>query len=171
MKIENLKTSELIPYINNSRSHTEEQIKQVASSIKEFGFINPVIIDKDNGIIAGHCRVLASKKLGLKEVPCIKAEHLTEAQKKAYIIADNKLAENAGWDNDLLKIEIENLKELDFDIDVIGFNEMEIANITKINELNWNDVEELDQYVEPKKEILICPNCQHEDTKAHFLKK
>ena len=134
MKLINIKTTDLIPYINNTRTHSEEQIKQVASSIKEFGFLNPVIIDKDNGIIAGHCRVLACEKLGIEEVPCIKVEHLTEAQKKAYIIADNKLAENAGWDEELLKVELESLKEMDFDIDLLGFDDEEFNNLLNIEE-------------------------------------
>ena len=90
------KIDDLIPYVNNTRTHTEEQINQVACSIKEFGFTNPVLIDSDGGIIAGHCRTLAAKKLKFKEVPCIELNNLTEAQKKAYIIADNKLALNAG---------------------------------------------------------------------------
>ena len=119
---------ELIPYVNNTRTHTDEQVNQVASSIKEFGFTNPVLIDNQGGIIAGHCRVLAAGKLNLKEVPCIELSHLTEAQKKAYIIADNKLALNAGWNEDLLKIELESLKELDFDLDVLGFDDAELES-------------------------------------------
>ena len=117
----------LIPYANNSRTHSEEQITQVAASIKEFGFLNPVITDGDNGIIAGHCRIMAAKNLGIKQVPCIDAAHLTESQKKAYIIADNKLALNAGWDNDILRIEFEALEEDGFDISLTGFDEDELA--------------------------------------------
>ena len=110
LEINYISTEILIPYINNSRTHSDKQVTEIASSIKEFGFTNPVLIDKENTIIAGHGRLLASKKLGLKEVPTILLENLTEAQKKAYIIADNKLALNAGWDEELLSIE---LKELD----------------------------------------------------------
>lgn len=113
----------LIPYINNSRTHSEEQIKQVAASIKEFGFTNPVLIDEQGGIIAGHGRVMAAELLGMTEVPCIVLEGLTEAQKKAYVIADNQLALNAGWDLDTLKLEVENLHELDFDLDLLGFDD------------------------------------------------
>jgi len=113
---------DLIPYANNSRTHSDEQITQVASSIKEFGFTNPVLIDSDGGIIAGHGRVLAAKKLEIKEVPCIELVGLTEAQKKAYIIADNQLALNAGWDLDMLKLEIQSLDESDFDLDILGFS-------------------------------------------------
>lgn len=115
--------SDLIPYANNSRTHSEEQVNQVASSIKEFGFTNPVLIDEDGGIIAGHGRIMAANKLGIKEVPCIVLKGLTEAQKKAYIIADNQLALNSGWDLDMLKLEIESLEELDFDIDLLGFDD------------------------------------------------
>ena len=113
---------DLIPYINNSRTHSDEQVNQIASSIKEFGFTNPVLIDEDGGIIAGHGRVMAARKLGLEFVPSITLIGLTEAQKKAYIIADNQLPLNAGWDLDTLRLEIETLKELDFDIDLLGFD-------------------------------------------------
>ena len=116
-------TSELIPYVGNSRTHSDEQIKQIASSIKEFGFTNPVLIDDGNGIIAGHGRVLAANKLNLTDVPCIVLTGLTEAQKKAYIIADNQLPLNAGWNLDTLKIELETLQELDFDLDLLGFDD------------------------------------------------
>jgi len=114
--------NDLIPYINNSRTHSAEQINQIASSIKEFGFTNPVLIDDDGGIIAGHGRVMAAQKLGLDEIPCITLAGLTEAQKKAYVIADNQLPLNAGWDLDTLRLELDTLKELDFDLDLIGFD-------------------------------------------------
>ena len=116
-------TENLIPYANNSRTHSDDQINQVASSIKEFGFTNPVLIDEQGGIIAGHGRVMAAKKLGLTEVPTITLEGLTKAQVKAYVIADNQLALNSGWDVDTLKLEIETLQELEFDIDLLGFDE------------------------------------------------
>lgn len=121
------KTADLIPYVNNSRTHSEAQVKQVAASIKEFGFTNPILIDDQNMIIAGHGRVMAAEKLGLDAVPCLVLEGLTEAQKKAYVIADNKLALNSGWDEDLLRVELEGLKDLEFDIDVIGFDADELA--------------------------------------------
>jgi hypothetical protein len=127
--IKKIKTTDLIPYANNSRTHSDEQVLQIASSIKEFGFLNPVIIDADNGIIAGHGRVMAAKKLGIDELPCIDASHLTEAQKKAYIIADNKLALNAGWDDEILRIEFDALKELDFDLELTGFSLDEIDGL------------------------------------------
>lgn len=116
-------TKDLIPYVNNSRTHSDEQVNQVAASIKEFGFTNPVLIDVDGGLIAGHGRVMAAKKLGLDEVPSIVLDGLTEAQKKAYVIADNQLPLNAGWDLDKLKLELETLNELDFDVDLLGFDD------------------------------------------------
>ena len=126
--IKELKTDDLIPYINNSRTHDEVQVNQIAASIKEFGFLNPVIVDGEHGIIAGHGRVMAAKKLGLKTIPCLEAGHLTEAQKKAYIIADNKLALNAGWDDSILRVEFEALKEFDFDLTLTGFSLDELSD-------------------------------------------
>jgi len=120
---------DLIPYCNNSRTHSDEQVQQIASSIKEFGFTNPVLIDEQGGIIAGHGRVMGAKKLGLTEVPCIVLDGLSEAQKKAYIIADNKLALNAGWDADMLKVEMERLGELGFDLSLTGFDDIELSGI------------------------------------------
>ena len=119
---------DLIPYVNNTRTHSEEQVNQIASSIKEFGFTNPVLIDEQGGLIAGHGRVMGAKKLGFKEVPTIALNNLTEAQKKAYIIADNKLALNAGWDEELLKLEIEALQDMDFNIDLLGFSDDELKD-------------------------------------------
>ena len=121
------KIKDLIPYCNNSRTHSDEQVLQIASSIKEFGFTNPVLIDDQGGIIAGHGRIMAAQKLKMDEVPTITLSDLSEAQKKAYIIADNKLALNSGWDDELLKIELEQLKELDFDLGLIGFSDDELA--------------------------------------------
>jgi len=119
-------TESLIPYAGNSRTHSDEQVRQIAASIKEFGFNNPVLIDEANGIIAGHGRVLAAAKLELKEVPTICLKHLSDAQRRAYVIADNKLAMNAGWDEDALAAEIARLSEEDFDIDLLGFNTDEL---------------------------------------------
>jgi DNA modification methylase len=120
-------TNDLIPYARNSRTHSEDQVTKIASSIKEFGFLNPIIIDGENGIVAGHGRVMAAKKLGLTELPCIEASHLTEAQKRAYVIADNRLALDAGWDNDLLKIELQDLNSEGFDLSLTGFDLNEIS--------------------------------------------
>lgn len=129
MEIINKKTIELIPYANNTRTHSDEQVSQIASSIKEFGFTNPILLDEKDGIIAGHGRVMAAKLLQLDEVPTITLSGLTEAQIKAYIIADNKLALNAGWDEELLKIEIEALHEMDFNIDLLGFDMDELDDL------------------------------------------
>lgn len=119
----------LIPYVNNARTHSPEQINKLRSSLREFGFINPVIIDRDYGVIAGHGRIMAAKEEGLTEVPCVFADHLTEAQKKAYILADNRMAMDAGWDEELLRIEIESLKEDAFDLSLTGFDEKELSKL------------------------------------------
>jgi DNA modification methylase len=129
MKIETLKTSALIPYARNSRTHSDAQIAQIAGSIREFGFTNPILIDAENGIIAGHGRVMAADKLGLDKVPCIRLGHLTETQKRAYIIADNKLALNSGWDEEMLGLELSDLREADFDFGLIGFDADELQDL------------------------------------------
>jgi DNA modification methylase len=132
VKIVQKKVAELIPYVNNSRTHSDEQVAQIAASIKEFGWTNPILIDGQNGIIAGHGRLLAARKLGHTEVPTIELSQLTETQKKAYIIADNRLALNAGWDNEMLTIELNDIELNDlledgFALDIIGFDPKEIA--------------------------------------------
>ena len=119
--------AKLVPYVNNARTHSPEQIKKLRSSLREFGFINPVIIDREYGVIAGHGRILAAKEEGIREVPCVFADHLTEAQKKDYIIADNRMAMDAGWDEELLRVEIEALQGMDFDPLLTGFDEKELA--------------------------------------------
>ena len=129
MKIEQIPTADLIPYARNTRTHSPEQVAQIAGSIREFGFTNPVLIDAENGIIAGHGRVMAASKLGLAKVPCIRLAHLTETQKRAYIIADNKLALNAGWDEEMLALELGELGDLDFDLSLIGFDEAELGDL------------------------------------------
>ena len=129
LEIAYIATTDLIPYANNPRTHSDQQVSQVASSIKEFGFNNPILIDEHNGIIAGHARLAAAQKLNLKLVPTITLAGLSEAQRKAYVIADNKLTENGGWDYDLLAVEIERLKELDVDIDLTGFDRTELDKI------------------------------------------
>lgn len=129
MKIEQVKLDALIPYARNSRTHSDAQVAQIAASIKEFGFTNPVLIDETGSIIAGHGRVMASRKLALADVPCIRLSHLTAAQKRAYIIADNKLALNAGWDDEMLRLELSDLKGLDFNLDLTGFSTDEIDQL------------------------------------------
>lgn len=127
--IEQVKIDKLIPYAKNSRTHSDAQVAQIAASIKEFGFVNPVLIDEAGGIIAGHGRVMAARKLGIDEVPCIRLAHLNENQKRAYVIADNKLALNAGWDEEMLKLEIKDLELAEFDISLLGFDAEELENI------------------------------------------
>ena len=130
MKFPTYKTesvNSLIPYARNSRTHSDAQVTKIAASIKEFGFLNPVIVDGENGIVAGHGRVMAAKKLGMDEVPVVEANHLTEAQRRAYVIADNRLALDAGWDNEMLRVEFAELEGLGFDLDLTGFTPEEIA--------------------------------------------
>jgi len=129
MQIEKRQLSELIPYINNSRKHSDDQVTQIAASIKEFGWTNPILVDGDNGIIAGHGRIMAAKKLNMTEVPVIELAHLSKEQRKALIIADNKLALNSDWDSNLLAIELKDLQDLGFDLNLTGFNADELANL------------------------------------------
>ena len=126
MKIEQRAIESLIPYINNSRKHSDEQVAQIAASIKEFGWTNPILVDGNNGLIAGHGRLLAARKLGMAKVPVIELAHLSENQKKALIIADNKLALNSDWDNELLMIELQELNNVDYDLSVLGFDQDEL---------------------------------------------
>jgi DNA modification methylase len=125
--------NKLIPYANNARTHNKEQILKLRSSLREFGFVNPVIIDRDYNIIAGHGRIKAAKAEGISEVPCVYADHLTEAQKKAYILADNRMALDAGWDDELLTVEMEELQNLGFDLGLTGFDESEIADLFAVD--------------------------------------
>ena len=127
VQIENRPIEALIPYARNSRTHSDAQVAQIAASIREFGWTNPVLVDGSNGIIAGHGRVLAARKLGFDQVPVIELAHLTESQKRAYVLADNKLAENAGWDDELLRIELEALQAAGFDLSLTGFADDELA--------------------------------------------
>ena len=164
LKINYRGTADLIPYVNNSRTHSEQQVQQVASSIKEFGFTNPILIDESDGIIAGHGRLLAAKKLKLDEVPTITLEGLTEAQRKAYVIADNQLALNADWDIDELKVEVERLTELDFNLDLLGFDDDTLQNLTDTFEPNFDPAteEEQGQLDELDPKYVDCPHCGKE---------
>jgi ParB family chromosome partitioning protein len=135
--IEQLPTASLIPYARNARTHSEEQVTQIAASIREFGFNNPVLIDAQSTIIAGHGRVMAAGKLGLESVPCIRLTHLTDAQRRAYVLADNRIALNSGWDSDLLAIELGELGDEGFDLGLLGFGDEELQGM-----LGVLDVEE-----------------------------
>lgn len=138
MEIENLKTSLLVPYARNSRTHSEEQVAQIMSSIKEFGFTNPILIDNDGMIIAGHGRLVAAQRLDMNSVPCIRLKHLTEAQKRAYVIADNKIALNAGWDEDMLRVELGELDALEFDYSDFGFD-FELDNVDDNQDQDYSE--------------------------------
>lgn len=144
MKAKEIPTADLIPYARNSRTHSDQQVTQIAGSIREFGFLNPVIIDEDKTIIAGHGRVLAAAKMKLEKVPCVQFSHLTDAQKRAYVIADNRLAMNAGWDEELLANEISDLFADDFELDLLGFDADELENLldldTSENEVTEDEV-------------------------------
>ncbi|MCM1439352.1 MAG: ParB/Srx family N-terminal domain-containing protein, partial [Roseburia sp.] len=124
-----VQTEKLIPYVNNARNHSAEQINKLRSSLREFGFVNPVIIDRNFNVIAGHGRIAAAKAEGIEKVPCVFADYLTDAQKKAYILADNRMALDADWDEELLRVEIESLQGEDFDLSLTGFDEREIADL------------------------------------------
>lgn len=153
---------DLIPYARNSRTHSDQQVAQIAASIKEFGWTNPILVDADGGIIAGHGRLLAARQLGMSQVPVIELIHLSETQRRALVIADNKLALNAGWDEQMLAVEIAELSEDDFDLSLLGFDERELANF--MLDANFEPGTEDDQgrldRLEPK--MVICPKCQHE---------
>ena len=126
-RIEHWSIDKLIPYINNPRTHSEAQVAQIAASIREFGFTNPILVDTQAGIIAGHGRLLAARKLKLTEVPVIILDHLSETQKRAYVIVDNKLTLNAGWDDELLRLELQALEGLEYDVSLLGFEDVELA--------------------------------------------
>lgn len=162
ISIRYVSVADLIPYAANSRTHSDTQVTQISASIREFGFTNPILVNGENTIIAGHGRLMAAKKLGLDEVPVISLEHLTKAQQKALVIADNQLALNAGWDIDMLKVEIEGLKLEDFDIDLLGFNNEELEAFLSdpmFEPGTEDDQGKLDQ-LDPK--MVTCPKCQHE---------
>lgn len=149
---------ELIPYARNSRTHTDEQVDKIVASIKDIGWTNPILVDGNSGIIAGHGRLLAAQKLGMKEVPVIELKGLTEAQKRKYIIADNRLALDAGWDEEMLKAELTWLTEHDYDVGSIGFDEDEISAILSFNidtESGGNEVESDSDQVEEISEELM----------------
>lgn len=158
-KIEQIKTSELIPYAKNAKKHSAEQISQIAGSIREFGFNNPVLVDENNppGIIAGHGRVLAAQQLNMETVPCIRLGHLNETQKRAYILADNRLAETGGgWDLELLKVELDELRIEDVDLDALGFGEDFRAEPPNFEPGTEDDQGKLDE-LEPK--WVKCSDC------------
>lgn len=150
MEIIYRKVGELVPYANNARTHSDVQIAQICASIREYGWTNPVLIDEKGTIIAGHGRVMAAQRLKMENVPCIVLEGLTEAQKKAYVLADNKMALNAGWDDEKLRLELENLRELDFDLSLTGFEPDELDRILSPDDIG-NLPKDVDEVPEPPK--------------------
>ena len=167
--------SKLIPYVNNARTHSAEQILKLRASLREFGFINPVIIDREFNVIAGHGRIHAAKEEGIIEVPCVFVDYLTEAQKKAYILADNRMAMDAGWDEELLRIEIESLQGEDFDIGLTGFDESEIADLFGTDDAEEDDFDVEEELKNPcfskqgdvwklGKHTVICGDSTDSDT-------
>ena len=153
--------ADLIPYARNSRTHSEAQVSKIAASIREFGFLNPVIVDGSSGIIAGHGRIMAAQKLGIETVPVIEASHLTDAQRRAYVIADNRLALDAGWDNEMLRVELEDLADADFDLDVLGFDAGELSEAMGLG-ADFEPGTEEEQGKLDTKTPTICPACAHE---------
>lgn len=166
--VEKRAVKDLVPYARNARTHSDEQVSQIAASIKEWGWTVPVLIDPDGGIIAGHGRIMAAQRLGINEVPCMVAEGWTEAQKRAYVIADNKLTINSAWDVDTLKVEMQELDALNFNLELTGFN---IAEMTVLfDEPNFEPGTEADQgrldELSPK--MVDCPHCGQEfDLREH----
>lgn len=156
-KIEQASIDALIPYARNSRTHSETQVAQIAASIREFGFTNPVLIDGDGGIIAGHGRVLAARMLGMQTVPAVRIDYMSEAQKRAYVIADNKLALNAGWDEELLALELTDLQESGFDLDLTGFDEAEIDVLLASMDATPEGETEADDVPEPQDDVVTQP--------------
>ena len=155
MQIKTVSVEKLIPYVKNSRTHSDGQVAQIAASIKEFGWTNPILVDGESGVIAGHGRLLAARKLGQKEVPVIELAHMTESQKRAYVIADNQLAMNAGWDTTLLSLELADLKEQGFEMDVLGFDPKELDNLLEPEQVDGLTDEDAvpETPVEPKTKL------------------
>ena len=181
-EFEIIETGKLVPYQNNARTHSPEQVMKLRSSMREFGFINPILIDREFNVIAGHGRLMAAKEEGLTSVPCVYVDHLTEAQKKAYILADNRMAMDAGWDEDLLRVELEALQGFDFDMTLTGFDEQELADLFAMDagdakEDDFDVEEELKKPCFSKegdiwhlgRHSVICGDSTLKDTYEHLL--
>jgi ParB-like chromosome segregation protein Spo0J len=147
----------LIPYARNSRTHSDEQVAQVAASIAEFGFVNPALVGADGVLIAGHARLAAARKLGMTEVPVIVLDHLTPTQRRALVLADNRLALNAGWDEEMLRVELESLKEEDFDLDLVGFSDEELEALLRDPEEAREGLTDEDAVPEPQEDVITRP--------------
>ncbi|MBR2215973.1 MAG: ParB N-terminal domain-containing protein [Selenomonadaceae bacterium] len=146
--MELISIDKLIPYANNARTHSKEQVKKLRASLREYGFVNPVLIDRDFNILAGHGRVMAAQEEGIKEVPCVFVDHLTETQKKGYILADNRFAMDAGWDEEMLRVELESLQNMDFDLSMTGFTDIEIKDIFELEDEAEEDDFDVDAELE-----------------------
>ena len=161
-------TASLVPYARNARTHSPAQVDKIAASIREFGFLNPIITDGQNGIIAGHGRVMAAQKLGLDTLPTIDAAHLSEAQRRAYVLADNRTALDAGWDNDLLRIELQDLDATGFDLALTGFDIGEVAAIMAEPDFAPGTEDDQGRLDELAPKIVTCPHCNAEwDLREH----
>ena len=156
------KVEDLIPYARNSRTHSDAQVAQIAASVREFGWTNPVLVDGENGIIAGHGRVLAARKLGMEEVPCIELAGLSDTQRRAYIIADNKLALNGGWDDELLALELGELNAADFDMALVGFDAGELSAAMGLDEELDGEAPKIDEGIDYKEKFAIIVDCADE---------
>jgi hypothetical protein len=172
------KTADLVPYANNSRLHDETQLGQLVASINEFGFTNPVLLDGANGIIAGHGRVMAANVLGLETVPTIELQHLTDEQKAAYVIADNKLAQNAKWDDEILRLELQSLSDADYDLSILGFDEASLSRLLDVAETadafeEYNEaIEYENKNANPYKSLIVhFENEQDVDNFKHLIKQ
>ena len=176
-RLELIEIERLVPYVNNARTHSAEQIKKLQASLREFGFVNPVLVDAGLNVIAGHGRIMAAKAEGLDKVPCVFVEHLTDAQKRAYILADNRLAEMAGWDEELLKIELDALKEMNFDISLTGFDDFEFKdaaaedNFDVAAEMEKPSVIRLGDVVTLGRHKIICGDSTKTETYEKLLGK
>ena len=173
LQIEQLPLATLIPYANNARTHSDDQVEQMAASMTTFGWTNPVLIDQEAGIIAGHGRVLAAQRLGISTVPCIRLAHLNDAQRRAYMLADNQLALNAGWDNDLLTQELLDLQTLDIDLNLIGFDDSTLEQLLNLDVAaeagQEQQAHESHQYREQYGLIITCANAQAQETAYNEL--
>lgn len=158
----------LIENKHNARTHSAEQVDQIAAAIKEFGFINPILVDEKGEVLAGHGRILAARQLGMKAVPALRFDHLTDEQKRAYLLADNKLAENAGWDEELLKLELWALEEAGFDVPLTGFSEKEIEALKKAAE-NEDPIYEKDEPISDDLKYQILVFCENEDQQTEIM--
>lgn len=156
------KVEDLIPYARNSRTHSDAQVAQIAASVREFGWTNPVLVDGENGIIAGHGRILAARKLGMEEVPCIELSGLSDTQRRAYIIADNKLALNGGWDDELLALELGELNAADFDMALVGFDAGELSAAMGLDEELDGEAPKIDEGIDYKEKFAIIVECADE---------